>query len=411
MKVLILSIIVLSLILILRYLFFLQTQTQRVGKTLETTITLLSDPQETFAKQVFQVQGVRIEAPDYPVLVYGDKVFVSGVIEERTFTPQGTDKEVKQLIIKQPQIQKLTQDNILIASASFLRNRVYRSFKTHLSGNEATLLFGVVFGGSTGFSTDMKEAFRNTGVLHVVAASGMNVSMVAAFLLSAFSLFLKRRTALVFTLLGIFYYSLISGFQPSILRAAIMAGIALSAAFLGRQSYGFLTLFLTAWIMLMFMPETLFQVGFLLSFTATFGILLVKPLFDQISFVKRTSAFSDDIATTASAQLGSLPIMVGTFSTYSFISIFINAIVLWTIPFLMILGGVAAFCAIVLPFLSFIPLYASLPLLWYFEKVITLFGSVPLLTIEGISFIIWTSYYFFLVSIVLYLKRRRRKDK
>lgn len=409
MRVLILSIIVLSLLLVLRYLFYLQTITNRVGSSLEVTISLLADPQDSFAKQVFQLQGVRIEAPDYPVLRYGDKLSVSGVIEERTFTPQGTDKEVKLLVIENPVIKKLPQDNIFIFSASFLRNRVYNSFKSQLSGNEATLLFGIVFGGSSGFSSEMKEAFRNTGVLHVVAASGMNVSMVGAFLLSAFSRIFHRRTALLFTIMGIFYYSLISGFQPSILRAAIMASVALSAAYLGRQAYGFLTLFLTAWVMLIFTPETLFQVGFLLSFTATFGILLIKPVFDQVSLVKRTQVVSDDIATTVSAQLGSLPVMVGVFSTYSFISILINALVLWTIPFLMILGGIAAFCAIVLPFLSFIPLYGSLPLLWYFEKVITIFGSVPLLTIEGVSVLIWISYYFLLVSVVLFVKQRGKK--
>ncbi len=78
-----------------------------------------------------------------------------------------------------------------------------------------------------------------------------------------------------------------------------------------------------------------------------------------------------------------------------------------TIPFLMILGGIASFSAIALPFVSFIPLYVSLPFLWIFEKIVFLFSDFPLLVLNEISPIFFLGYYLILFSIVLMIKKRK----
>lgn len=410
MKLTILTVVILVLILSLRFLFYFQNIEKVIpGDLFKTTTTLLSDPQDSLGKQIFYIKNIRVEAPYFPKISYGDKLRVEGVIEEYVFTPVESDNEIHQLVIKKPQIIFLPQNNIFISQAVFLRSRVYENFNKVLPGNEAALLFGIVFGGSSGFSKEMKDSFRNTGVLHVVAASGMNVSMVGAFLLSFFSLFVKRRVALILALVGISYYALISGFEPSIIRASIMIGLAFTAGVLGRQNYAYFTLFLTAWIMMILSPGVIFEIGFLLSFTSTLGIIAIKPVFDSLRFMEKTKVVTDDISTTISAQIGSIPVMIGSFSAYSFISIFVNAIVLWTIPFLMILGGIASFCAIALPFVSFIPLYIALPFLLYFENVVYRFGKIPLIHLDQVSVVFWIGYYLLLMGVITAFNKRRKK--
>ncbi len=411
MKAVILSSIILFLIVAVRLSFFFQDYNPHsAGDSMEAKKTLLSTPEISFSYQTFYVDGVRIEADMYPELTYGDKLQISGTVQERFWTPKNSTKKISMLYVKNPTIKLLEQDNLIIKTASYFRKRVYIQFLKTIPYSEAVLLFGVVFGGSEGFSRDMEESFKNTGVLHVVAASGMNVTMVSVFLLALLTQIFKRRDALMLTICGIFYYALISGFEPSILRASVMISIVLIASLLGRQNYGFLSLIITASLMLFLSPLILFNVGFLLSFTSTLGIVLLKPLFDSIQALSKMKVLSDDITTSISAQIGSLPVVLGMFSAYSFISILVNALVLWTIPFLMILGGIAAFCSIALPFVSFIPLYIALPFLWFFEKIVMLFGRIPLVSFNTISPVFFLGYYLVLFSVILGIRAHLKHE-
>lgn len=406
MKVVALTLIILGLLLGIRYVLYFQTlHVYLPGDTYEEQVVLLSEPKTSGFGQSFRIGSILVQPNSNQEFHYGDSLHISGVVTADSF--ESNDKTITRLVVKDPKIQLLPA-NPLIQSAAYLRNRIEGTFKAYLPQKEAGLLFGIVFGGTQGFSHDMQDTFRNAGVLHVVAASGMNVTMVAAFLLLVFSRLLKRQQALFLTILGVFYYALLSGFSPSIVRASIMATVAFTAGILGRQSYGFITLALTVFIMLMLHPETLFDAGFLLSLTSTIGILYCKPFFDSLKIVQKTKGISDDIATTASAQIGSLPVMVGVFGTYSYISILVNALVLWTIPFLMILGGIAALCAIAVPFVSVPLLYLSYPLLLYFEAVIQYFGEFSQLQVAAISPLFIVSYYLIFTAVVLFLSKRKK---
>lgn len=407
MRIIVLSLTILSLILLVRVVLFFQNErVYAPGDEFESQITLLSEPKLQFYSQIIRYQGIRIEAPLEPELHYGDTIFVSGLVEEDSFTA-ASGEEVTLIVIKNPQIELIPTTNPFIRSTAFIRERVWEQFSRTIPKNEAGLLFGIVFGGTQGFNKELSDAFRNTGVFHVVAASGMNVTMVAGFLFAVTSKILKRQIAILISISGIFYYALLAGFEPSILRAAIMAGIAFSAGIVGRQNYAFLTLLLTAWIMIMINPRTAFDIGFLLSFSSTVGIIGFKSFLDSFQIAVKTRGISDDITTTISAQIGSFPFMSLFFAQYSAISVFVNALVLWTIPILMILGALASFTAILIPFGTFIPLYVSLPLLWYFEKVVTFFSGIPLLQFENVSWLVWIGYYVILASFMIMIKKKK----
>lgn len=410
MKLLFLCLFILASLLAIRFVFYFQNiVTYKVGDSFQAEVTLLSDPRHGDYSQTFKAHGITVQAQKYPRYGYGDKLYIQGVISDNTFETEN-GKTVTQLVVKDPKIQRLPNNNLFINTASFVRGRVQRTFHQYLPKNEAVLLFGIVFGGSSGFSNELYEKFQAAGVLHVIAASGMNVSIFAGFLFAIFASFLKRQHALLISITGIFYYALISGLSASVMRAAIMGSIVFAAALYGRKSWAILSLILTSFLMLFVSPGILFDVGFQLSITATLGILLVKPLFDKIQFVKKTGVVSDDITTSISAQLGSIPIMIGTFSTYSLISILVNALVLWTIPFLMILGGIAALCSITVPFVSVPFLYLAYPLLAFFEKVVVIFGNVPLLQVPSISIVFWIGYYLILFSLIGFISQKSKHE-
>lgn len=408
MRLILLTIFFLSLILGIRYAFYLNSlKSYKVGDTFETETTLLSDTRQNDWSQSFKIGQVTVQVPREPELHYGDAVHVRGKIEESTFqTTMG--QNVRLFVVKNPEISLAQTRNPLIITAAWVRSRIQATFDSYLPNQESALLFGIVFGGATGFDRQNYEAFRNAGVLHVIAASGMNVTMVAGFLFAVFGRFFKRQHAIILAILGIFYYVLISGFSASIVRAALMGSVAFTAGILGRKSIAVLSLVLTVFSMLFVTPSLILDVGFLLSITATLGILFIKPIFDNLGVIKKTKTISNDITTSLSAQAGSIPILVGSFGTYSIVSILVNALVLWTIPILMILGGVAALVCLLVPVAAIPLLYLAYPFLLYFEYIVIWFGKIPQLQVTNVPVVFWIGYYLMLLAIVLMQSKKSK---
>jgi competence protein ComEC len=242
----------------------------------------------------------------------------------------------------------------------------------------------------------------------------MNITMVAAFLNSIFTLFLRRQMALFASILGIVFYAFLAGMQPSIIRAAIMGILVFSSQILGRQSLGAYGLFLTAFIMLFISPQLIFDVGFQLSFTATAGLLYINPIFNRVGKIRNLInryPFLEDISITLSAQIATLPILLVTFGTYSLWSIAVNALVLWTIPVLMILGGVGAIVGMIFAPLGSVLVYLCLPLLLYFQKIVTFFGSLGgILEINTLPLAFVLGYYCLILSLIFYFSKPKNNE-
>ena len=114
------------------------------------------------------------------------------------------------------------------------RNFLIMRVEKWLPGDEGILAAGMLWGGSEGLSRQTKEAYRRVGLLHIVAASGYNVTLVTGWILSASLIWLSRRWALGVTMIGVVIYMLLAGWQPSIIRAGIMSILAMLGLILGR---------------------------------------------------------------------------------------------------------------------------------------------------------------------------------
>lgn len=201
------------------------------------------------------------------------------------------------------------------------RNFLVMRVERWLPGDEGVLAAGMLWGGSEGLSRQTKEAYRRVGLLHIVAASGYNVTLVTSWILSTCLIWLSRRWALGVTMIGVVIYMLLAGWQPSIIRAGIMAILAMLGLILGRERDAKWLLILTGVVMLAWNRELISDIGFQLSFAATWGILWLAP--------------RGDLGTTLAAQAMTTPLILHHFGNLSVISPLVNAVLLWTVPLIM----------------------------------------------------------------------------
>lgn len=321
-----------------------------------------------------------ITATRFPEYQYGDFLKVSGTIAGREM---GEEKKKRTILtMSNPKIAVRKDTHMLYSFASNFRENVTRLYRESLPVTSASLLSGIVFGIKEDMPEEFEQNLRVAGVMHVIAASGMNVAMVGGSIFSFFAYLIHRKRAIPLSILTILLYAVISGLEPSIVRASVMASIALFAAYVGRQYLGILALLLTAYVMLLIKPSYLTDVGFQLSFAATLGIMFVKPpeLFldkkEDKGGTKWWMPLISDIQVTTAAQIATLPILLSVFGEYGLLSVPINALVLWTIPVLMTIGGIAALIGLIMPFLGKLLLLFALPFLWYFETVVTHLGGL-----------------------------------
>lgn len=248
-----------------------------------------------------------------------------------------------------------------------------------LHGDAGTLAAGMLLGGSENLSWETKEAYRRVGLLHIVAASGYNVSLIAGWILSVGLIWLSRRWALGLTILGVVIYMGIAGWQPSIIRAGIMSILAMVGLILGRERDAKWLLIITGTVMLAWNPKLISDIGFQLSFAATFGILMFlgtppsNPSPNLGEGRKGRSIFSAlaaDLKTTLAAQSMTTPLILHHFGNLSVISPLVNAVLLWTVPLIMQITAVGLLIGPVN--------YLAWPLLRLQMWVVRMIGSWPI---------------------------------
>lgn len=408
-KSLLLIFFILGFSLALRFLTFFTAQTEYIDGQILTFETKINGASKITSKG----QSLSIDLPNgkrsyailgnYPELNYGDSVKISGKI---TYFKGSQGSKVAYLRYpKFELIEKGSQSNLLFN----LRQKIVGFFETSLPQTDSSLMLGIVFGIKGEFPQHFAENIKNTGLLHVIAASGMNITLVGGFLSGLFTYFFKRRIALALSIGGILLYAFLAGFEPSIVRASIMGILVFSAQIMGRQTLSFLSLIFAGWAMLIIKPNLIADIGFQLSFMATAGLITFRPLFyknKKIKHVIKKSIIGEDLVTTITAQIFTLPILLASFGTYSLWSILVNGLVLWTVPPLMILGAIASFVGIIASSAGVLILALAKPFLVYFEAIVNLFGSAGgLLSTESIPIGAVFAYYFILVLITLRFKK------
>lgn len=400
---------ILVIILAVRFLFFYSEREIYSDKQRITFhAILMSEPKLISSKQSLSAnlpngERVYVTTDVSSSFNYGDNLNISGTLNKQLLKD---GRSIWTMIF--PEIR--VESNRLIPLTVF-RQEIISLFHRTLPQPYSSLLLGIVFGIKEDMDKNFLDQLRSVGVLHVIAASGMNVVMVGGFMSSIFSLLFKRQKALIFSIFGIFLYAFISGFEPSIVRASIMGSLVFVSQILGRQASASYGLFLTGFFMLFISPTLFTDVGFQLSFAATCGLLYLRPIFDlstssRLKSLVEKSIIGEDVVTTVAAQAATLPILLVNFGSYSIWSILVNALVLWTIPPLMIFGGIGAIAGFISSFLGTLFVYLCFPLLLYFEKIVSIFGQGGLIDVAVFPWQMTVGYYIILCAFIISFRRK-----
>lgn len=294
---------------------------------------------------------VLVNAQLYPIFHYGDELEVTCKLQkpepiEDFAYDKYLAKENIYSVCYWPDIKfiKSGKGNKIIAGILFVKEKLVATVNRILPEPQAAFLGGLLYGAKRGIPQDLMELFSITGTTHIIAISGYNITILAAPLLQITKgIGLGRKKSFWVALFGILFFVILTGAQASVVRAALMGSLVLLASQVGRISKITNALLFAAAAMLVFNPKILaFDVGFQLSFAATVGLVYLSPIFEKY-LVKLPSVFGvkESLATTMSAIVFTLPLILYTFGRVSFVAPLANILILSMIPLAMALGSIA----------------------------------------------------------------------
>ena len=401
-------VVLLILLLGVRFWFYYKDLPEyKDGQGVRAVFVVEGEPRVLNGRQNFKVKdkygtSISVMTTMSPKVESGDKIFIDGVFTKKLYQ----DHFFISLNFPKIQIQE-SDKNILTKSANWIKKRAQTLYQSHLSPVSSSLLLGMIFGGKYGMDKSFEEDLRVTGVMHVVAASGMNVTFVTGAMIAVLGTFLKRQFVLVVSGFGVVFYMFLAGFEESIVRAGVMALLAFGAGLFGRQYFGVYALGVTFYLMTFYSPNMLFGVGFQLSFLATLGILTVKPILDGFRGFARLGSLGQDLTTTLAAEVGVTPVLLSVFGSVGILSIPANVLALWVVPIVMTFGAMGLIAGIFFEPLGVLFLYLSMPFLWYFEWVVSFFGGFGLnWVVQALPWEIVLGYYLVVGGILIFHKLR-----
>jgi competence protein ComEC len=316
------------------------------GRVIKVSGRISSEPLLQGSIQSFRIGRLVVKTKQYPQYEYGQKVQVSGSLQRRMI-----NKWYSRFSLMYPDVKEVKPDKTKIMGLGWkdwiydIRGQIELVYNRSIPEPEASLLAGIVLGVKRSLTKDFWLKLQKTSTLHIVVASGYNVTVVIGTVIFALAGWVNRRWAIGGGILAVIVYTIMAGAEPAIVRAAIMGSLAYLAQALGRQSEGFRLLLVAVLGMLTWQPLLVFDVGFQLSIAATLGLMFISPV------IKRATGFikgiGDDIAETSSAQLAVWPIIVISFGNMSLFGILVNGLILWLVPIIMALGAVTAVVGLV----------------------------------------------------------------
>lgn len=230
------------------------------------------------------------------------------------------------------------------------RNKILKTHSKFLKSPNLEILGGIVFGDDAVAPPDyIKTSFINSGLLHILAASGMNVAFIFSFWLVILRfLRVPYKPRVLSGMLLIVLYTLMTGLGPSVVRAALMLLFVLTGKLLDRDTHSVSLLSLVAVLMLIYNPAYLNNVSFQLSFLVTFGLITTATIFSQ-KLDKVPDWFKAPILIPLVAQIWIAPIQMFYFNTFSLYSIFANISTVCLLSVISFCGFVSSVISVITP--------------------------------------------------------------
>jgi competence protein ComEC len=318
------------------------------------------DPQRKPLLGSFKISGFGVS------MVYrGDNVRISG----KLYPMRGSN----QARIAYAQLSRLSVDN---SRLNDLTRRFDAGMQSALPEPQASFGLGLLIGQRTNLPQDVTVALTAVGLVHIVAVSGYNLTILVRGV-SRLKLGSKYQK-LAISLALITTFVLITGFSASIVRAALVSILSLWAWYYGRHIKPVVLIAFAAAVTGLWNPFYVWgDLGWYLSFLAFFGVLVIAPVITAKLFSRQPKLLTLVVVETLSAEIMTLPLILMTFSQLSLVALLANALVVPMVPLAMLLAAVAGTAGAIAPQIAgWLALPARL-LLTYMLDVVHILSSIP----------------------------------
>ncbi|MWB95782.1 DUF4131 domain-containing protein [Flavobacterium sp. GA093] len=326
-----------------------------------------------------------------------------------------TDKQIYAQIYAEKaeiEINKTIQKDIWYYTA-LLHNRIIQNLeKKHFSPTEMNVALALILGQRQEISNEIIRDYQYSGATHILSVSGLHVGFIMAFIMFVLKPVPNNRKGsllkLITILSSLITFAILSGLSPSVLRSVVMFSFLAIGNHLLRSKNSFHTLFVSMFLILLFEPYFLFDVGFQLSYLALFFILWLQPLLKKIWTPKNwvLTNLWNALTVSFAAQIGTLPLCLYYFHQFPGLFFVTNIIILPLLSFIMFTGIVVVLLAVFDANPAF--------LIWLFEKsiyflnqTIHFVASFESFVIRNISFHFYylIAFYLLIISTIISLKK------
>lgn len=389
-----------------------ETQAFVVNKYLGQKVELLGyvvqEPvsKHEYSRVVFKVDDeksflVQANVPRFPRLSVGDVCTISGSLDEPMSSEDFDYKEYLRnkriyYVIRYPVLDCNGEQGgfVLKNKLMVFKKKIRGEIEKRLSEPQASLFLGVLFGEKRVFEEDFREALRVASITHIIVASGYNVSIIFLGINKIF-FFVPKRPRTLLTIFLIWTYCILAGLSPSIIRASIMITLTLFAVYYGVVSNINIVFFSSAFFFVLLDPRIIKDIGFLLSISATGGLIYITPIIDV--YIKKILDFTipfeklkvslykflqNYFIPSFACTIVTMPIIAYSFQKISIIGIVTNILILPVLEYTLILGFITLFFNLFAPYISqilFLSIWAQLK---YFELIVAFLGNLDFVSYE-----------------------------
>ena len=287
------------------------------------------------------------------------------------------------LTVEPENIERIGQERSIYYQILAIKKTLEHQSDVNFSEDVSDLLKGVVFG-EKNINEDLARRFQDAGVTHVLSVSGLHVGYVfLALSLLLMAIRINKRYWMLFLTPALLFYVALTGFAPPVIRAAIMLLCVTAGQGLHRERDALNQLCLAGLVILVIWPAQLFQAGFQLSMGAVLGIVLFyAPLLyayekhrnkKRVHYKIKPGPVVQGLVLTFCATVGTLPILLYNFKSFTLISFFSNLLVVPLIGVFLLIG--MGFLVII----SIVPFAApalSVPVTFLGESIIVVLDGI-----------------------------------
>lgn len=288
---------------------------------------------------------------------------------------------------------------------SKLRNRIiYNLEKSNFNPTELNVAKALIMGQRQDISPEIIQDYQYAGAVHILSVSGLHIGILMLFI----NFLLKpipntRRGSFIklfTTIMCLALFAIIAGLTPSIVRSVVMFSFVALGLYMRKSVNIYHTLLVSVFLILLFQPSFLFDVGFQLSYTAVFFIVWCQPLLDSLWNPKnKVLKYIWGILTVSfAAQIGTLPLSLYYFHQFPGLFFVTNLAIIPLLSIIMVYG----ILIMILAAFAFSSVFLSKPLelgIYCLNKIINTIASFEQFIIRDIPFNFYLLFYSYLLII------------